>query len=75
VFTRVQLWLVSICLRPMNNISSSGIRPNLAWNVQGTDANIFQGHPVSGGGSGQLSLPYLVTLSSLLHGDLRMTTL
>jgi len=41
-----------------NNYSSG---PNFGWSVQGTDADIFQGHPVSGGGSGQLSLPHLVT--------------
>ncbi|KAF4637604.1 hypothetical protein G7Y89_g477 [Cudoniella acicularis] len=35
--------------------------PNFAWGVQGTSADIFQGHLVSGGGSGQLSLPYLIT--------------
>lgn len=35
--------------------------PNFAWSVAGTGADIYQGHLASGGGSGQLALPYLVT--------------
>ncbi|KAK6197186.1 hypothetical protein LQW54_010842 [Pestalotiopsis sp. IQ-011] len=35
--------------------------PNFAWSVGGTGADIYEGHLASGGGSGQLALPYLVT--------------
>ncbi|KAJ0335961.1 hypothetical protein COL922a_008572 [Colletotrichum nupharicola] len=36
-------------------------RPNQPFSVQGTDSDVYQGHLASGTGSGQLSLPYLVT--------------
>ncbi|KAE9582443.1 putative beta-glucosidase D [Colletotrichum fructicola] len=35
--------------------------PNQPFSVQGTDSDVYQGHLASGTGSGQLSLPYLVT--------------
>lgn len=35
--------------------------PNYPFSVQGTTADIFEGHLVFGGGSGQTSLPYLIT--------------
>lgn len=35
--------------------------PNYGWSVGGTSADVFQGHLASGGGSGQVSLPYLIT--------------
>ncbi|KAK6062466.1 hypothetical protein SCUP515_13343 [Seiridium cupressi] len=35
--------------------------PNFAWSVAGTGADIYEGHLVSGGGSGDLSLPYVIT--------------
>jgi beta-glucosidase len=41
--------------------------PNFGWGVTGTSADIFDGHLVSGGGSGQISLPYVITpLHSLM---------
>ncbi|KAJ5263290.1 beta-glucosidase D [Penicillium angulare] len=35
--------------------------PNHAWSVSGADAEVYQGHLAQGGGSGQTSLPYLIT--------------
>ncbi|KAF7547531.1 hypothetical protein G7Z17_g7682 [Cylindrodendrum hubeiense] len=35
--------------------------PNQAFSVQGTTSDVYQGHLASGTGSGQLSLPYLMT--------------
>ncbi|RDW92678.1 hypothetical protein BP5796_02072 [Coleophoma crateriformis] len=35
--------------------------PNFAFSVSGTTSNIYEGHMASGGGSGQTSLPYLIT--------------
>lgn len=35
--------------------------PNYAFSVQGTGADVYQGHLATGGGSGQASLPYLIT--------------
>ncbi|RDW85901.1 hypothetical protein BP5796_04226 [Coleophoma crateriformis] len=35
--------------------------PNYGWSVGGTGADVFQGHLALGGGSGETSLPYLVT--------------
>ncbi|OLN85832.1 putative beta-glucosidase D [Colletotrichum chlorophyti] len=35
--------------------------PNQPFSVQGTTSDVYQGHLASGTGSGQLSLPYLVT--------------
>ncbi|KAJ5682768.1 beta-glucosidase D [Penicillium macrosclerotiorum] len=35
--------------------------PNHEWSVSGTDSDIYQGHLATGGGSGQTSLPYLIT--------------
>jgi hypothetical protein len=35
--------------------------PNYVWSVSGTGADIFEGHLASGGGSGGLSFPYLIT--------------
>ncbi|GKT50491.1 putative beta-glucosidase D [Colletotrichum spaethianum] len=35
--------------------------PNQPFSVVGTDSDVYQGHLVTGTGSGQLSLPYVVT--------------
>lgn len=35
--------------------------PNHAWSVSGATAEVYQGHLAQGGGSGQTSLPYLIT--------------
>lgn len=35
--------------------------PNYQWSVQGTGADVYQGHLATGGGSGQASFPYLIT--------------
>lgn len=35
--------------------------PNFAWGVQGTGADVFQGHLISGDGSGGTSAAYLIT--------------
>jgi beta-glucosidase len=35
--------------------------PNFGFSVQGTDADIFEGHLACGGGSGETSFPYLIT--------------
>lgn len=35
--------------------------PNYAFGVTGTSSNIFEGHLITGGGSGQGSAPYIVT--------------
>jgi hypothetical protein len=53
-------WLVSLSwsnkVHPNNSLC-----PNYAWSVQRTSADIVERHLVSGGGSGLLSLPYVVT--------------
>ncbi|KAF7536277.1 hypothetical protein G7054_g4661 [Neopestalotiopsis clavispora] len=41
-----------------NNIENG---PNFGFSVQGTDADIFEGHLACGGGSGETSFPYLIT--------------
>ncbi|KAI0471685.1 glycoside hydrolase superfamily [Xylariaceae sp. FL0804] len=35
--------------------------PNQGFSVSGTTSDVYQGHLASGGGSGQLSMPYLIT--------------
>ncbi|KAJ5717925.1 hypothetical protein N7488_003571 [Penicillium malachiteum] len=37
------------------------IGPNHLWSVSGTTSDVYQGHLAQGGGSGQTSLPYLIT--------------